>query len=66
MGTFLLWATWVHEDMAIFVKIDRGLTAMPMRLGGVALKIHARPTDGSATSRRLYNEDLLLLGLPAK
>ena len=22
MGIFLLWATWVHEYMAIFVKID--------------------------------------------
>ena len=22
MGIFLLWATWAHEYMAIFVKID--------------------------------------------
>ena len=22
MGIFLLWATWVHEYMSIFVKID--------------------------------------------
>ena len=23
MAIFLLWATWAHEYMAIFVKIDR-------------------------------------------
>ena len=23
MGIFLLWATWAHKYMAIFVKIDR-------------------------------------------
>ena len=23
MGIFLLWATWAHEYMAIFFKIDR-------------------------------------------
>ena len=23
MGIFLLWATWAHEYMAVFVKIDR-------------------------------------------
>ena len=23
MGILLLWATWAHEYMAIFVKIDR-------------------------------------------
>ena len=23
MGIFLLWATWAHEYMAIFVNIDR-------------------------------------------
>ena len=22
MGIFLLWATWAHEFMAIFVKVD--------------------------------------------
>ena len=22
MGIFLLWATWAHEYMAVFVKID--------------------------------------------
>ena len=32
MGFFLLWATWAHEYMAIFVKIDRHRTS---RGGGV-------------------------------
>ena len=27
MEIFLLWATWAHEYMAIFVKIDRHRTS---------------------------------------
>ena len=27
MGIFLLWATWAHEYMAMFVKIDRHRTS---------------------------------------
>ena len=27
MGIFLLWATWAHEYMAVFVKIDRHRTS---------------------------------------
>ena len=27
MGIFLLWATWAHEYMVIFVKIDRHRTS---------------------------------------
>ena len=27
MGIFVLWATWAHEYMAIFVKIDRHRTS---------------------------------------
>ena len=34
MGIFLLWATWVHEYMAIFVKIDRHRTSGRFKRAG--------------------------------
>ena len=36
MGIFLLWATWAHEYMAIFVKIDgHGTLGDFKRAGGM-------------------------------
>ena len=34
MGIFLLWAMWVHEYMAIFVKIDRHRTSGRFKRAG--------------------------------
>ena len=34
MGIFLLWATWAHEYMAIFVKIDGHRTLWRFRRAG--------------------------------
>ena len=34
MGIFLLWATWAHEYMAIFVKIDRHRTLKRFKRAG--------------------------------
>ena len=38
MGIFLLWATWAHEYMAIFVKIDGQFGVRPqLRIALVAM-----------------------------
>ena len=35
MGFFLLWATWAHEYMAIFVKKIMGTSGRFKRAGGM-------------------------------
>ena len=44
MGIFLLWATWAHEYMAIFVKI------YGLLLGLLAINLKARQSHRETTS----------------